>query len=566
MSKNEILYGIDPEEWKRLFAIAEAYDIPEYNGACLCCGKDYRDQPEGFIRWVEDHCYAEDWDTKEYKPFRPEEWQKQEIRKAFAVNKKGILKYKVIFLCWPKRHGKTQIAAYYDLYRSMNFRNQQVSISSNSVQQTTGTAYRWVCKTLHNSPSLRKMVDDGLIKMTTTYIRFLHTGSEINLLTSAPESAMGRKDSVAHLTEGHKAKNSELHDALSGGTGDTKNGVTIEDTHVGEDDNFIFEKLEQFKNGSNPANFFSLIQYKDLKDAIKRGPKWIDPDFLRGKAADLLSSDFKKFHLNQGVTSGSRVFDEEKWKACAEDKPKAPLSIADLEKHFFPRMINGAGHFGVGLDRAGISENANRTILTLIVKGFPKKKGLFNRERDTYGDGEVQVVEQCIIPGSDDDEIRSILKRWKKTFHWKNFAPEDKEIIDLAIWCNKRGLPCEVFNPQTKRKDDAVARVNRLVNKGHLHFHRDICEGLLYHEGLKYQINPSGAKRYGYSKEFEDTITVGGETRKMMIKDDTVDSLLCAVWGLRNKIKPPPSRETLKGLNPTSRESTQLINAYMKDL
>ncbi len=565
-NKEEIQHGLTPEQWEMFENLAEEELTPEYEGNCPCCGEDFRDQPAGFIRWVESHCYDRDWDSGEYKLIKLENWQKREIRKIYATDRKGVLKYKTVYLCWPKRHGKTQIAAYYDLYRSINFPHQRCSIASNSAAQTEGTAYEWLVTTIYNSPGIFSLFKQGWGKVTQKQIRFNISKSTITPLTSSSASSQGRRDDVAHVTEAHEAKDTALFDSVSGGTGDTKNGLTQVDSHVGEESNFVYQDLLRWQEKQLKGTYFSYISYDSIDHAVKNGPSWIDENYLRDRYVRLSEWQFKKFHLNVPVSTGERLFPE--WADCAVEVADPPAG-KELEDLFLSRMENGTAWFGTGLDRGGITEKANRTILTLVAKGFPKKdqrKKRRGRDTDPYRDGEIFVVECVEIPGSDDATIKDFLKRWRRKYRTVTNCLENKEVVDLANWCRKSGIPFELYLPTAARNDDSIARLARLARDGRLKFPRYSCNGLLYVEGLRYSLNPEarGNKRYGYSREFSEVFQGEKGQRKALIKDDTIDSLRAALWGLREFMSPPASDAQVKSLQGNQREHDKLMDAYME--
>lgn len=62
------------------------------------------------------------------------------------------------------------------------------------------------------------------------------------------------------------------------------------------------------ERGDDESLFFSHIQYKDLRDAMDNAPRWIKPEALKSRAAQMLPQEFAQQHLNQWTSGQSSLF------------------------------------------------------------------------------------------------------------------------------------------------------------------------------------------------------------------------------------------------------------------
>lgn len=568
----KFLADLSPDIWKRLEDIAEPERIPKYDGTFE--GKDYRGHGEHFIEFTEDHLYAPERETNEYKPFRFAEKQRAIVGKAFEVVK-GALKYITVMFSWPRRHGKTQIFSYYDIYRVSNYKNQRITIGSNSAAQSEETAYFWVVSTLLNSPDLRKRVDSGLIQINKERILFHETGSRILRVTSNAASAYGQRISVAHLTELHEAKDRSLYDALAGSVGDSKDGVVLADSTLGAPDNIVWELASLFEDGGDDSLYVSLIQYADLAEALKKSPEWIDRRWLRSRHAQMLPGEFKRFHLNQLAGRADLMFNEEEWQACILPRLCAPLSPEYIRKEICHRMINESVLFGAAIDRSqSYSKNPDRTVLTLIAKGFLKEKYFKKTEQtitDEYGDkyktepdnSEYWIVDSLVMPRTDDKKIIKAMRRWDYLYgRIENFVPERYDTDNLSHELERDHFRVEPVFPNTTNQRDAFDVLRQVAVQGRLWIPESLW--LLIYEGYHFVVDYSSANpKFGYHQSFKATVEINGVKQKVFLKDDSIYSLAWAIWGLRAKTAPSAGFANVASAMPAGREENErIMNSY----
>lgn len=564
--------GLTPDIWRRLEDIAEPIRIPQYDGTFE--GKDYRGHGERFIEFCEERLIGFDYETNDFKPFRFAFWQKQIIKEAFRT-KHGRLRYITIVFSWARRHGKTEDFSMYDVYRAVNYPNQQVKIGSNSATQGEETAYRWCVLQVLNAPDLRRQVEEGLIRVSKEKIEFRVTKSEIHNITSNEASAYGSRVSVAHLTEGHAAKNDKLLTALAGSVGDQKDGVVLVDSTVGGEDNYIWTLINLYEEGADDSLFVSYLSYDDLTDALKRSPEWISRAWLKSRHAQSLPGEFKKFHLNRPGGSSDPIFSRDEWRACILEGINAPLSPEYLMAKVAPRMEGGRLLFGTGLDRAqSFSKKPDRTIFTLTAKGFLKDKYYEKTKKtvtDDYGDeqetepdrSEYWVVDSVEMPRVNDELIKKQIIKWNKIYHLCAQGFENYEINDLALYSLRMGLPVERIIPTTPNQRDAVGMLCRAVVQGRCHIPENLW--LLLAEGERFKVDDSKElPHFGFKTPFKAVVKINGVKQKVFLKDDAIKSFIWSIWSMREIDSPPVGFAEIERYQPSLNEEENIMEDCMR--
>ena len=357
----------------------------------------YRSLPDGFLAWCEDETCVLDKASNAWLPFEFTDWQEVELRSVLFTDEAGNLKYSTIVLSWPRRHGKSEVSARIDIWRCLNWDNQVAVIMSNSQEQSTDTVWKICDDMIRYSPKLKARLDAGEIVITTTEINFTRTSSVIRFSPASEKSAYGKKVNVAHVLELCKAVDSELYDTLHSSTGDAFMGLTIADSNVGTIDNIVVKLINLGRSGEDPQIGVSYISYKDIDDAVRRGPRWIDAKWLRSCAAQMMPGEFRRNHLNIPATVGAKLFTEAQVNDVFDRVPKGwPCSakpatqgeaedgaaagtvpLVSLPRVFsrddFYRLRKQCALYGVlsksgGLDRAMPFAKRDRTFWALVAK------------------------------------------------------------------------------------------------------------------------------------------------------------------------------------------------------
>lgn len=527
----------------------------------------YRSLPDGFIAWCEDETCVLDKATNTWTPFRFEDWQEMELRSVLFTDEQGNLKYSTIVLSWPRRHGKSEIAARIDIWRCLNWDNQVAVVMSNSQEQSTDTVWKIADDMIRNSPKLKFRLDTGEIVITTTEITFTKTSSVIRFSPASEKSAYGKKINVAHVLELCKATDSELYDTLHSSTGDAFMGLTIADSNVGTIDNIVVKLINLGQSGEDPQIGVSYIHYKDFADAIARGPRWIDAKWLRSCAAQMMPGEFRRNHLNIPATVGSKLFTEAQVNACFDRVPKGWFipsgceggdgaregEIVTLPKIFsredFQRLRNRCALYGVlskagGLDRALPFAKRDRTfwavIAKLLVETDEQEVPIFDEDGNITGyeapDPYVYVLLNLVeFPWSNAAAIQRVIEADVERYDGiDQMGFEQYQAADLKDWAEGRGWAAVLTHFTGPVQLEVYSDFYRIVASGR--FFASPEHWILRAEMQNVEEDESAkTPSFGGPKV---TVT-DPDGKKVRIKDDSVDAVLNGIIAARGEMSVP---------------------------
>jgi len=520
----------------------------------------YRELPEGYVRWAEDTAYVLDKHSNTYVPFRFTEWQKAELRRILTPDDAGNLQYLTLVLSWPRRHGKSLVAALYDIWRALNFDHQNVVIGSNSKEQTLSTAYQAAEETIRNSPKLKRMLDAGEIVITTNVIAFARTGSEIKGIPTSEASAYGQKINVGHVTELCKALTDALYQVIASSTGDAHLGVAICDSNVGAVDNIVWQLIQLAESGEDPTIGVSYIHYTDVDDAIAQAPPWIDAAWLRSRLRQMTRGEFRRNHLNIPAAAGEKLFTRAQvdrcftsalpgWGTDGEAMP-APLprvfSAEEFRRLRRDCALMGVLSVGGGLDRAMPFAHRDRTFWAsgakLLVETTEGEIPVYDEDGELVGleapDPWVYVLLNLVaFPYSNAEAIKRVIAADRERYErFDNVSFEQYQAGDLWTWGQTQGIPCVLTHFTAPVQMEAYSDFYRVVASGR--FYASAAHWILREEMMNAEEDASGrTPSFGGPR-----VTVRDpEGKAVRIKDDAVEAVVNLFIALRGEMRAPAS-------------------------
>jgi len=298
------------------------------------------------IRFIERHCVHPDgpWVGQ---PVRLLDWQKQFLRDLFSLDRDtGLRRYRWCLLGVPKKNGKTSLAAWIALYLLLADGEPAplvvcAAASEDQADLVFGSARR-VCEL---SPTLRQVTE-----------RFER---EI-LVPSAPGARLRRVAAVAGTNDGqniHAVVCDELHEwvglkgrsvwnVLTNGTGARRQPLVLQITTAGWDtESVCYEQYEYGKRVQSgeiddPRYLFRWyaapehLDYRDPEAWRIANPSFgvtVHEDFFRDQLTKKSESTFRRYFLNQWVSSEDLWLPAGSWDACRVDPwdwdPAAPAWI-----------------------------------------------------------------------------------------------------------------------------------------------------------------------------------------------------------------------------------------------
>ena len=93
---------------------------------------------QGFLAWIADTKPQVPSAAGGYCTLRLGKWEKQELRRALAA------RHSTVVFSWPRRHGKSVVAAAIIVHRFVTRQTQSVAIVSNSREQSIDVTFKLV--------------------------------------------------------------------------------------------------------------------------------------------------------------------------------------------------------------------------------------------------------------------------------------------------------------------------------------------------------------------------------------------------------------------------------------
>jgi hypothetical protein len=411
-------------------------------------------------------------------------------------------KYSTVVLCWPRRHGKTVATALIIVWRFLTRRLQTIAIVANSEKQTVDTAFRLVRSILEKTPYTRQLVESGAITIGVDKIEYPALGNIVQGFPSAPAALYGRKLSVAQVSELHAARTDAVYQVLASSTIDSEDGLVLVDSTAGAMNSPLFALREIARAGTDPTLYFSHIEYRDLADAIARGPAWIKPERLRSRAAQMLPAEFAQQHLNQWSSGSNALFPADIIARCKAKYPLDPKAIAS----------GAAFVVGGGLDRAyGFSLHGDATVTTAVLKVLEGE------------DEHLYVLASDSIKFSSAAGIKRAFTRYHRDFGMSRATLEYVNAQDVGAWAAEQPFQSETVHPTPERQAAAFTALYNAASEGRLHIHPSFAKLLDEMAIVEYRLEATGTKT---------TPKFGAPGKRQ--HDDHVYSLAWAVYSLRD--------------------------------
>lgn len=457
----------------------------------------WRNGADGFFRWLEE---VKPMIPSEKGGFEPYVVPNEAVERAIRTALDGG--YSTVVLCWPRRHGKTVVSALIIAWRFLTRQTQTVAIVANSERQSVDTAFKLVRTILERTAYSAALVKSGAIKIGADSIVYDALGNVIQGYPANAASLYGKKLSVAQVSELHAARTDTVYQTLASSTIDTDDGLVLVDSTVGSRSSPLYVLAQVAERGEDPTLFFSHIEYRDLEDAVARGPRWINPAKLRSRAAQMLPAEFAQQHLNQWTAGSNALFPSALIERCKE------TYAIDV-----PTLANGAAYaVGAGLDRAyGFSLHGDATVTTAVLK-------VLVGEDEHYF-----VLASDAIKFSTASGIKKAFSRYHRDLGMSRAAIETYNAQDIAAWCGEQPFDHELVSATLERQANTFTALYNAAAEGRLHVH-PVFERLLAEMAtFEYALVPNGAK--GTTPRFEHAKGA---------HDDHVYSLAWAIYALRD--------------------------------
>jgi terminase large subunit-like protein len=427
-------------------------------------------------------------------PLVLEGWQRDDIRAALDGG------YRTAIFCHPRRHGKTLIVALIILWRFVSRESQTICLVSNSANQSVAACFRLVSGIIRRTPALLRLI--GAKHIQVDKILFPGLDNLIEALPSNPAALIGRKVSVAQVSELHAARDADVFDAMASSTGDSAEGLVLVDSTVGSRSGPLYRLVGLVERGEDPATFVSERSYADLADALARSPAWINRAWLTSRSKQMLPMEFARYHLNRWSSGSNALFTEADLAASMVDLPH-PVPLDVLREFTAGRTFLVGG----GLDRAyGFSLHGDQTIVTAVAKVAADEGP------------EYIVLFQKAIMFSAASGIKKAFTECQDRYGFANVGVESYNAQDIWAWLLEKTIPAEVIHATNTAQIPAFTELHRIVAEHRLRVPTDLEPLLAEMKTFEYDVETAATPRFG---------AAGGH------HDDRVYSLAWAVHALR---------------------------------
>ena len=287
---------------------------------------DYRDGPEGFIKWCEDNVCIPVYPTgsdiaqwvgiaslsSEVNPRSGKSYdyiwqmQKEEIRKCLRMVN-GRFVYRLIILSWMRGEGKSLLACLIQLWKFFSWPKQQIVLGANSKDQIKFVHFDIMKDIIKNSPNLFAVIGDRNIQEKE--IRLRDMSGNVSSVLRPISSFSGIVSNITGYTfsEIFDMKNPKFFTQLDGSIRNIPNALGVIDSTVSAKTHVLYKMYQAFVTRATKTLFFS---YRCSKNAVIED-YWnpnMDQQQLDDYKAKFPLGDFEKYFMNVWGSNAQQVF------------------------------------------------------------------------------------------------------------------------------------------------------------------------------------------------------------------------------------------------------------------
>ena len=391
------------------------------------------------------------------QPFTLRPWLARIIRQLFKTRADGLRQYRTALLMFPRKNGKTELAAAIAIY-CLLFDGQQggeIYLAAADREQA-GKVYHAMVTMLRNDAELAAHVE-----IIESQKRIVHRKSDSFCKTISAEaySKHGFNASAVIYDELHVAPNRDLWDVLATSQGARTQPLLIAISTAGYDRHSILWELyahakRVFENPAIDPTFLPVIyeapveaDWTDEKVWKRANPALGDFRSLedmrilaqRAKEIPAQENTFRRLYLNQWTEQAARWIPLTAWDAC-----QTTVDVAALRGR----------RCYVGMDLSSTQD------LTALVAVFPSEEGFdvlpqffvpadkirerANRDHVPYDEWARRGL-LTATPGNvvDYEAVRAVLHDWHERYELRSIAFDPWNATDLTNRLfNQDGLPC----------------------------------------------------------------------------------------------------------------------------
>lgn len=289
---------------------------------------EYRDWPEGLIRWIEDHVcspiYPEGTDIATWVQIKdlPDEpnpitgrsykylWESQKVilREAFKMENKRFLHNLIVF-CWMRGDGKSFLACAVQTCKFFNWPRQQIVLGANSRDQIKFVHYDIIRDIILNSPKLLHFIGRANVKEKEIQIR--DSEKRINSLIKPISSFTGIVSNITGFTfsEIFAMKNPSFYSQLYGSIRNVPNALGVIDSTVSDKKHILYQLYSNFIQKKTKLIYFSYRQSPNADHNDFWHPN-MTSDQLNDYELSFPFGEFEKYFKNSWSAGSRSMFSD----------------------------------------------------------------------------------------------------------------------------------------------------------------------------------------------------------------------------------------------------------------
>lgn len=385
----------------------------------------------------------------------PELWEIQRggLELIGAPDAYGRWPHRTIWLCWPRRVGKSSLSRWLALWSFALFPGRDVWFVSTSRESTHNQQFVELRRDVERSPRLRELVEStGRTELTGVL------GSRCTLLPYKPESAVGIKVDCAVLSECWAMGDTSMLDALLPGTATCDGMVLLDSTAPPEGS--AWERLLQ---EPLPEMF---VNWRTGLDTYKLTP--ISESTLAAMQRTMSPSEWRSKILNEVVAAElSRLWNADQIAQAQRSYP-VPITCDQLRELFAHELECPSSKVSwrtyIGLDRALGAAQSDASIASAICVAYAN------------GKRRAVLADQRELDGSDGDAIAQSIAEMAKRYGSARAFLETFSTVDVCHMLKQQGVRAELVHPTAKAQAEAFPRLYSALVSGEFVFSTELSE------------------------------------------------------------------------------------------
>ena len=290
---------------------------------------DYRDGPEGFIKWCEDLVYipvypegsdiavwtligtlSSDIHPKSGKSYDYIWQQQKEVIRQCLRMVRGRFIYKLIILSWMRGEGKSLLACLIQLWKFFNWPKQDIVLGANSKDQIRFVHYDIMRNIIKNSPDLLEIIGERNVQEKE--IRLMDKAGNVTSVIRAISSFSGIVSNITGYTfsEIFDMKKPNFFVQLDGSVRNIPNALGVIDSTVSPKTHVLYKMYQSFIDRKVKTLFFSYRCSPKAQIEDYWNPN-MDQQQLDDYREKFPLGDFEKYFMNTWSSNAEQVFTAE---------------------------------------------------------------------------------------------------------------------------------------------------------------------------------------------------------------------------------------------------------------